>query len=127
MTCIQASTLFITDRRTREYDLIAAPGADTSKVKFAIEGPAKIAQTASGDIVVATGSGVLRIAQARNYQQNADGSRTPVEGSFKLAKDGTVVAGIPTRQVGFELASYDRSKTLFIDPTVLPVFDVFRR
>jgi len=108
-----------------EYDLIAAPGADTSKIKFAIEGRAKITQTESGDIVVATGSGVLRIAKPRNYQQNADGSRTPVEGSFKLAKDGTVVAGIPTRQVGFDLASYDRSKTLFIDPTVIPYSTYF--
>src|SRR5271156_117569 len=108
-----------------EYDLIAAPGADTSKIKFAIEGPAKVTQTESGDIVVATGSGVLRIAKPRNYQQNADGSRTPVEGSFKLAKDGTVVAGIPIRQVGFELASYDRGKTLFIDPTVIPYSTYF--
>ena len=39
-------------------------------------------------------------------------------GSFTLAKDGTVVAGVPTRQVGFQLASYDRNKTLFIDPAV---------
>jgi hypothetical protein len=101
-----------------EYDLIAAPGADTSKIKFAIEGPAQTTQTASGDLLIATGSGTIRIAKPKNYQQNADGSRTPVEGSFKLAKDGTVVAGVTTRQVGFQLASYDRSKTLFIDPVV---------
>ncbi|MGC1399114.1 choice-of-anchor D domain-containing protein [Candidatus Binatus sp.] len=101
-----------------EYDLIAAPGADTSKIKFAIEGPAQTTQTASGDIVIATVSGTIRIAKPKNYQQNADGSRTPIEGSFKLAKDSTVVAGITTREVGFELASYDRAKPLFIDPTV---------
>jgi hypothetical protein len=101
-----------------EYDLIAAPGADTSKIKFAIEGPAQTTQTAAGDLQVVTGSGIIRISKPRNYQQNADGSRTPVEGSFTLAKDGIVVAGVPTRQVGFQLASYDRSKTLFIDPVV---------
>jgi hypothetical protein len=101
-----------------EYDFIAAPGADTSKIKFAIEGPAKTTQTASGDIVIETGSGVIKIAKPRNYQQNADGSRTPVEGRFTLANDGTVVAGVPTRQVGIQVASYDRSRTLFIDPTV---------
>ena len=101
-----------------EYDFIAAPGADTSKIKFAIEGPAQTAQTASGDIVIETGSGVIKIGKPQNYQQNADGSRKTVEGSFKLAKDGTVVAGVPTREVGFQLASYDRTKTLFIDPTV---------
>ena len=101
-----------------EYDLIAAPGADTSKIKFAIEGPAKTTQTASGDIIIATTSGTIRIAKPQNYQQNPDGSKVAVEGSFKLGQDGVVVAGIPTRQVGFDLASYDRSKTLYIDPTV---------
>jgi Abnormal spindle-like microcephaly-assoc'd, ASPM-SPD-2-Hydin len=104
-----------------EYDLIAAPGADTSKIKFAIEGPATTTQTASGDLVIATTSGVIRIAKPQNYQLNADGSRTPVAGSFKLGNDGIVVAGIPTRQVGFALASYDRSKALFIDPVVATI------
>src|SRR5271170_7154515 len=99
-----------------EYDLIAAPGADTSKIKFAIEGPAKTSQNANGDIVISTISGTIMIGRPRNYQQNADGSRIPVAGSFRLAKDGTVVAGIPTRQVEIELAKYDRSKTLYIDP-----------
>ena len=101
-----------------EYDFIAAPGADTSKIKFAIEGPAQTTQTASGDIVIATTSGVIRIDKPQNYQQNADGSRTPVAGSFTLAKDSTLAAGVPTRQVEFQLASYDRNRTLFIDPVV---------
>ena len=104
-----------------EYDLIAAPGADTSKIKFAIEGPAKTTQTASGDIIIATSSGTIRIAKPQNYQQNPDGSKVAVEGSFKLGTDGVVVAGIPTRQVGFDLANYDRSKTLYIDPTVATI------
>ncbi|WP_425156576.1 choice-of-anchor D domain-containing protein [Candidatus Binatus sp.] len=101
-----------------EYDLIAAPGADISKIKFAIEGPAKTAQTAAGDLVIETASGVIRIDKPQNYQQNADGSRTPVAGSFTLTKEGTVVEGVPTRQVGFQIASYDHNKTLFIDPAV---------
>ena len=101
-----------------EYDFIAAPGADTSKIKFAIEGPAQTTQTASGDIVIATTSGVIRINKPQNYQQNPDGSRTPVAGSFTFAKDSTLAAGVPTRQVEFQLASYDRNRTLFIDPVV---------
>src|SRR5271156_5605209 len=61
-----------------EYDFIARPGADTSKIKFAIEGPAQTTQTAAGDLVIQTTSGVIKIDKPRNYQQNADGSRTPV-------------------------------------------------
>jgi hypothetical protein len=101
-----------------EYDFVAAAGADTSKIKFAIEGPATTTQTASGDLVIQTVSGVIRIDKPRNYQENADGSRTPVDGSFKLAKDGTVVNKIPTREVELQVASYDRGKALFIDPVV---------
>src|SRR5271170_429703 len=85
------------------YDLMAAPGADTSKIKFAVEGPAKTTQSAEGDIAIQTGSGTIRIRKPLNYQQNADGSRTPVDGSFKLAKDSTIVEGVPTRQLSFEL------------------------
>ena len=40
-------------------------------------------------------------------------------GSFRLAKDRTS-AGIPTRQVAVELASYDRGRALYIDPKVIP-------
>src|SRR5271163_1296242 len=104
-----------------EYDLIAAPGADTSKIKFAIEGPATTTLTASGDIVVNTTSGTIRLAKPRNYQQNAGGARTPVEGAFRLAANSTVVAGVLTRELEFALASYDRSKTLFIDPGVATI------
>ncbi|MGD0117623.1 MAG: hypothetical protein ABSD30_06140 [Candidatus Binatus sp.] len=101
-----------------EYDLIAAPGADTSKIKFVIEGPASTSQTAAGDIVIETASGTIRIAKPQNYQQNADGTRTTVAGSFKLAANSIVVAGVRTREVAFALAGYDRNKTLFIDPGV---------
>jgi len=101
-----------------EYDLIAAPGADTSKIKFAIEGPAKTTQTTAGDLVIETASGIVQIDKPQNYQQNADGSSTPVEGSFTLAKDTTLAAGVPTRQVGFQLAAYDHNRTLYIDPAV---------
>jgi centrosomal CEP192-like protein/beta-propeller repeat-containing protein len=107
--------------KSMEYDLIAAPGADTSKIKFAIEGPARTVQTASGDIVIATNSGTITISRPTNYQQNDDGSKVAVDGTFKLGKDGVVVAGIPTRQVGFDLANYDRSKTLYIDPAVATI------
>jgi hypothetical protein len=108
-----------------EYDFVAAKGADTSKIKFAIEGPAETVQTASGDLLIETNSGTIQISKPQNYQQNADGSRTPIEGNFKLAKDGAVVAGIPTRLVAFDLASYDHARTLYVDPVVIPYSTYF--
>ena len=95
------------------------------KITFAIEGPAKTTQTASGDILIETTSGTIKISKPLNYQRNADGSQTPVEGSFKLASDGTVQAGVPTRDVVIKLASYDRSRSLYIDPVVIPYSTYF--
>ena len=99
-----------------EYDLIAVPGADTSKIKFAVEGRATTTLRPSGDLMIATAAGSLVMRQPRVYQQSADGSQTPVEGKFTIGKDGIIQAGIPRREVGFDVASYDRSQTLVIDP-----------
>ena len=103
-----------------EYDLIAKPGADTSKIKFAVEGRAKTTLMPSGDLQIVTAAGSLVMRQPRVYQQGADGSQTPVAGKFTIGKDGIIQAGIPRREVGFDLASYDRSQTLVIDPQVVP-------
>ncbi|HVA76367.1 MAG TPA: SBBP repeat-containing protein, partial [Candidatus Binataceae bacterium] len=103
-----------------EYDLIAKPGADTSKIKFAVEGPAKTTLLASGDLQIVTTAGNLVMRQPRVYQQGADGTETPVAGKFTVGKGGIIQAGIPRREVGFDLASYDRTQTLVIDPEVVP-------
>jgi hypothetical protein len=50
------------------------------------------------------------------YQQGADGVRTPVDGGFVLAKDGTIEAGVLRREVKIQLAAYDHSRELVIDP-----------
>lgn len=103
-----------------EYDLIAKPGADTSKIKLAVEGPATTTLMPSGDLQIATAAGNLVMRQPRVYQEGADGSQTPIDGKFTIGKDGIIEAGIPRREVGFDLASYDRSRTLVIDPQVEP-------
>ena len=113
-----------------EYDLIAAPGADTSKVKFAIEGPAKITQTESGDIVVATGSGVLRIARSlatiNRMQTEAERRSKAASSSRKTApwwlefRPGRWDSG--SGQLRSQQDAVYRS-----DRPLDPVFDVFRR
>ena len=84
---------------TLEYDIVAAPGADTSKIKFSIEGAAKTTTDKDGNIVIATGAGMVVMRKPVIYQQRADGSRIPVDGGFELAKDGTVENHIPRRDV----------------------------
>ena len=101
-----------------EYDLIAAPGADTSKLRFAVEGPAKTSVAMNGNLVVVTAAGVIVLEKPRVYQQDAAGGTTPIEGAFALAGDGTIDAGIPRREVSFDIARYDHGQTLMIDPVI---------
>ncbi len=97
---------------------MAAPGADTSKIRFSIEGPAETAANPRGDILIKTAAGVVVMRKPRIYQTAADGSRTPIDGSFELSRHGSVASGVIHREVGLKLASYDRKRALVIDPAV---------
>jgi hypothetical protein len=104
--------------QTLEYDIVVAPGADPSKIKFAIEGPATTTLDARGNLGIATAAGVIMMHQPRIYERAADGSETPIAGRFVLAPDGTIEAGVRRREVALALADYDHSRTLVIDPEV---------
>jgi hypothetical protein len=103
-----------------EYDLIASPGAETSKLKFAVEGGSKTEVDARGSLVIRTAAGTVVLQKPRVYQQDASGAPIPIEGSFALAGDGAINAGIARREVTFKLAPYDHRRTLTIDPTIIP-------
>lgn len=91
-----------------EYDFVVAPGADASAIKLRFDG-AEPALAANGDLVlpVAGRGPEVRFHKPVVYQ-TVDGLRRPVDGSFAIAKN---------RHVSFELAAYDRSRELIIDPT----------
>jgi len=99
-----------------EYDIVAAPGADTSKIRLSIEGAAETTINKNGDIAIQTAAGMIAMRQPHIYQTASDGSETPIDGSFILSKHGTVEAGVISRQVAFKLASYDRKRAIVIDP-----------
>ncbi len=101
-----------------EYDLVAAPGADTSRIEFAIEGSATTTVNAAGNLAIATAAGLMTIHKPRVYQRARDGSRTPVDGCFALQGGLRVVRGVPRREVAIQLAAYDHSRALVIDPTI---------
>jgi hypothetical protein len=91
-----------------EYDFEVSPGADPKQVALRFQGPEKIELNASGDLVLATNGGDVRLHAPRVYQKIGEEQR-PVAGRFVLrAKD----------QVGFEVGAYDRSRTLVIDPVL---------
>ena len=104
-----------------EYDIVAAPGADTSRIHLAIEGGAKSAIDASGDIEISTAAGTVAVQKPRAYQRAKDGSEIPVASSF-VAAQGPKTA---PPEYSIQLASYDHTRPLIIDPTVQILYSSF--
>jgi hypothetical protein len=92
-----------------EYDLAVMPGADTSRIAIRFDGAGKLALESGGDLRIETPAGPLTMPVPVVYQEAA-GVRTRVEARYVLR------AG---NEVGFELASYDKSRPLVIDPTLV--------
>ena len=93
-----------------EYDFEVAPGAEPRQIALQFKGSANLeAPTlANGDLRIAAGASEVRLEAPHVYQTFGDEQR-PVSGKFALRADGTV---------GFDLGSYDRSRTLVIDPVL---------
>ncbi len=95
------------NQRQLEYDFVVAPGADPSRIRMSFEG-AQVGLDKSGELVLTTDSGEVRLKRPRIYQEES-GKQTEVAGGYVLrGHDGAA----------FQIARYDRSKPLFIDPVV---------
>jgi hypothetical protein len=95
-----------------EYDLVVAPGADPSSIRFAVEGAARLhVDAASGDLVVGAGEHELRLRAPVLYQPTADGRRE-VAGRYVVAKN----------EVRFDVEGADASLPLVIDPIIYSTY-----
>jgi hypothetical protein len=91
-----------------EYDFEVAPGADPGRVKLKFEGPEKLALDAAGNLAMHAESGDVHLEAPRVYQRKGD-EKQSVDGHFVLTS---------SREVGFAVGDYDRSRTLVIDPVL---------
>ncbi len=92
-----------------EFDFLVSPGADPRRIKMAFEGAQHIKLETSGDLIVSSTAGDLRIHRPVAYQEAADGKRTLVPARFVERRD---------RGIQLALGSYDRRRRLIIDPSV---------
>jgi len=97
------------NQRQLEYDFVVAPGADPRKIVLAFQGAERLEIDAKGDLVLRAAGGDARMRKPYVYQERG-GIRQEIAGAYTL--DGT-------NRVGFELAAYDRSQPLVIDPVFL--------
>ena len=112
------------NQRQLEYDFIVAPGADPKAMRLSFEGADKATIDAQGDLVLHTAGGDVRLRKPIAYQ-TVDGQRHDVDVCFVLhdapSPRGKSIQGeekIKNQQIGFQLAAYNATQTLVIDPVL---------
>ncbi len=95
-----------------EYDFIVKPGASPDMIDVAFEDASKVELTDKGDLLIRIRDEYIVQAKPTIYQE-AQGARLPIEGNFILRGDN---------RIGFQIARYDASKTLVIDPQLVYTF-----
>ena len=96
------------NQRQLEYDLVVAPGADPVAIPLSFEGAEKLRIDAQGDLLLEAPDGEIRQHKPLVYQEVA-GARREIAGAYVLNGG---------RQVGFQVAAYDVSQPLIIDPVL---------
>src|SRR5689334_10328949 len=96
-------------QRQLEYDFIVHPCTDPNIIALSFEGTDRLNVDAQGELVLHTRGGEIRQRKPVIYQK-VDGVRHEVAGSYKLKDSNTV---------GFQLADYDASRPLVIDPVLV--------
>ena len=111
------------NQRQIEYDFVVSPGANPRAIRLALAGAEGInIDPASGDLLLRTSGGEVRQRKPLIYQE-VDGVRREIAGQYTLlAAEASIrnpKSAIRNRQVGFEVAAYDASKPLVIDPVLV--------
>ncbi|MGD0092138.1 MAG: SBBP repeat-containing protein, partial [Planctomycetota bacterium] len=102
------------NQKQLEYDFVVAPGANPAAIKLAVTGAEKAEVDARGDLVLTVTGKEVRQHKPVLYQV-AGGVKSEVAGRYVLQGE----SGPGTRMVSFEVAKYDPSKPLVIDPVLV--------
>ncbi len=100
--------LYYGNQQQLEYDFRLAPFADPQEIALNFEGADSLSLDGEGNLVLRTRAGEV-IQHAPTIYQEVEGTRRTVSGRYILRK---------RNQVGFEVAAYDHSRPLVIDPVV---------
>lgn len=95
-----------------QYDITVRPGADPSAVRLAYRGASGLRVAASGGLTIETPAGSFAEDAPVAYQM-IGGRKVQVDASFSLGGPAAPLS------YGFRLGSYDATRPLVIDPTVV--------
>jgi len=97
------------NQRNLEYDIVLQPGVDPAAICLALDGADHIRVDKNGNLLLSVGSESMQLKIPVVYQEY-NGKRRPISASFKL---------LANNQIGIRTASYDRTRALTIDPTLV--------
>src|SRR5712691_9997698 len=96
------------NQRQLEHDFVVSPGADPKVITLVFEGMDGVAIDTLGDLVLRAEEGEVRLRKPVVYQDQ-NGQRAVIPTRYVLKAE---------RQVAFEVAAYDATKPLVIDPVL---------
>jgi hypothetical protein len=100
------------NQRQMEYDFIVAPGANPRQIGFNVTGANQIRQTAQGDLTFTLRDVEISWQKPVVYQQR-NGVRQPIAAHYTITDKN---------RIGFELANYDVTRPLYIDPVIYSTY-----
>jgi hypothetical protein len=107
-----------------EYDFVVRPGADPNLIKLAFQGAEDVRIDAQGDLILQVSGGEVRLLKPNVYQ-TVNGKKQFIDGRYILQASqnderltNNVERNLVAVQVGFQVAAYDTSKPLIIDPVL---------
>ena len=89
-----------------EFDFVLRPGADPNRIGIRFDGAQRVALDPQGDVRIDVKGGSLALRTPKIYQE-IDGSRKQICGRYVLRN---------SNELAFQLAGYDKSRALVIDP-----------
>ncbi|MBV9210763.1 MAG: SBBP repeat-containing protein, partial [Acidobacteria bacterium] len=97
------------NQRTLEYDFVVAPGADASQIKLSFDGASRMRIDSKGELALTLDGGEVRQHKPFIYQE-VGGEKREIAGRYVQRGE---------REIGFEVAAYDETKPLVIDPVLV--------
>jgi hypothetical protein len=91
-----------------EFDFIVSQGANTNSIDLEFSGHKSLVRAGDGNLILNTSDGDLIVSAPRVYQEEESGRRV-IDGSFVRKS---------TNEIAFAAGTYDRSRSLVIDPAL---------
>ncbi|MDD5544137.1 MAG: SBBP repeat-containing protein [Acidobacteriia bacterium] len=101
--------IYYGNQQQLEYDFVVSPGADPKHIELTFKGAKKLALDQEGNLLLATAYGNIMLHKPLIYQEHS-GERQVIDGGFILDD---------RNHVKFQVASYDTSRRLIIDPVLV--------